>query len=212
MTSKFEDEAEQFREFRERYTQMTDRQKLIFLDCLRQIEAGHVFSDQELEAIRKRVGTLGEDKEVCPVVDAGRRIQALQEYYDTLDAEDRRGNDRRATYVNATLADIDQQIQCLTDYISTLETESVEGAILQIAIASSLFDDVTQNVVDDRYREKASLQFNRLIYSATDFLRKDPSFDLPSIAVDRFMGDSLNPWPHVDRRLQIAESRDAAEA
>src|SRR5882724_8991820 len=102
-----------------------------------------------------------------PVAEIGRRIAELRDRYKELDVMDNSGTSIVVTYRKAEMDDLDEQIYCLEKYASTLRACSLEGALVQIGLASSIFDYVIDYPpdLDSSAPTSEELRFRRLIFS-----------------------------------------------
>ena len=144
--------------------------------------------------------------ETDPIVEIGRQLMELEARYEALDRATSTQRGSGKIYAEAEMSDTLDKIYALKDYVSTLRAESFEGA-LQLAMASGIFDYINASEPNENHRRSDRLKFNRLVYSATDFLRNNPELKLSSGAVPRYMSDHLNPWLPHEKRLEMIDER-----
>ena len=110
-----------------------------------------------------------------------------------------------AMYLESEYEDVEDRIQCLFAYASTLPAKCTEGAILQIALADTIYHLATSDSDPPSWRVKQDdKRFSRLIWSAVRALSDDPDFDLPAMGVHgRFLGEHHNPWNTYERNVNI---------
>jgi len=105
--------------------------------------------------------------------------------------------------------DLYLRTDALAEYIATQRPKTVEGAIVQLALATTFFDLVVDNELANHVQKRCKHSFNRLAYSAIDFLRSDADLGSLSAVFERFMGSHIDPWKTSDERLAIVADKDA---
>lgn len=147
-----------------------------------------------------------------PVVAIGRLIAEHTDCHNKLEREAweaaRAKRFSEEIYKRREVAHLSDRIDALTDYVSTIRANSIEGAIIQIAVASDLFESLVSNDLEQHQIDQKSLKFDRLIHSAITALGLGPD-DLRALGVCRYLSESSNPWEPVEKRI-AAIRKDAA--
>jgi hypothetical protein len=128
-----------------------------------------------------------------PLVEVARQLRTLRERYDGLDLLIAEGRSTRMAHLDHELADLADRMDSLEAYAATLEARSVAGALLQLALASNLYEDLDGGVTDAARQQQMLIRHRRLAFSAARALLHwvDVSDDL---GITRLMDVHLDPW------------------
>ncbi|MBZ6078780.1 hypothetical protein [Microvirga puerhi] len=139
------------------------------------------------------------------VVKMGEEIKRSIDRCEQLDCDRRNASGSASIYMESEEKELYHRYTIMIDNLTTLRANSTKGALLQIAVANSIFNDIYDNgdTLSAYEQEAQKHKFRRVIYSAFDFLAAKENCDLSSLPVDDLLGAHLNPWKSYEHCLAL---------
>lgn len=129
-----------------------------------------------------------------PIIALANEIASLHQQIDELESSQQASDPSQYASIDSEIQKLYRRIFAAQDELTVLKAQSVQGAMIQLAAASVIFNDVAENELDPERKQLALMQYRRLVYSAFPVICSALDIDQEDHALPHLLEPHLDPW------------------
>jgi len=129
-----------------------------------------------------------------PIIAIANEIASLHQQIDELESSEQLSYPSQNATFDSEIHSLYHRIFAAQEELTGLKAQSVQGAMIQLAAASVIFNDVAENELDPERKQLALMQYRRLVYSAFPIICTALDIAQEDHVLPHFLEPYLDPW------------------